>query len=922
MRYFLLAFFCLITFATLAQNTREVSGTVIDSVKQPVIAASIKLTSSQDTLTTLTDANGVFSFRNVKASQFLITVSSLGYRPKNQKFTNNQTDNQISLSPIVIKEQANVLNEVVVSGTLAVTVKEDTVEYKASNYKLKENALAEDMLKKLPGVEVDKDGNVTAQGKAITKVRVNGKDYFGGDVKTATQNLPADIIDKMQVIDDYGDQANLTGIRTGDPERILNIQIRPDKNKGYLARGTVGGGSKERYQASASANYFNNTQQISFLGNLNNTNASLFSIGSSQNRGGRSDAGSSDGINSISSLGLNFRQELNKKVTTYGSYSYFLKDNTVLSNSIQQNIYNDVVINSTINNPSNSLNHNHRFNWNLEYKPDTLNYVKISPFLNYTNNKGLSNPFSTIQRGNQTTTSSGPSISNATTPSFGGNVLLNHRFKKIGRNISVFGNVNVSNNERGQDITNLIVVDQNTSFYRQLQNITNNSTNTGANLSYTEPLSSKSFLEFNYNYNRTNYINNRQTDSVNSAGTAMHSQSLSNDYQYSFTTNKAGINYRFNEKRYNYTLGASIQPSLLRGSSVLNGLPASYQKNGFNFIPVARFSYKFSKTRSFNFSYRGNSSEPTFNQLQPITDKSNTQFWYTGNPNLKSEYNQSVSLRYNNFDAKTGNTVFTNFSANFTNDKIVNNISQVGSAGRVIQEIKYLNTNGYYNVNGFYNFSKPFNEKKYVVSINGSANYINNISFSDVIENRSKNWILSQGLNLQINPMDWLEVNPGVRYSYNANTNDILTKGNTKVSSWSYNLNSKTYFTKTFLAGVDFSKTVNNGYSSLLASNPLILNTYIEKQFFKGNAGQLRLQAYDLFNEGTNIGRSVNGTLITDSYTNKLTRYFMLTFTMKLQKFSGKKPESNNEGERNFRGPAPGGPGSGGSGGGGRERDF
>ncbi|MDB5012792.1 MAG: hypothetical protein JWQ25_994 [Daejeonella sp.] len=913
MKYFLPV---LITFLNLttafAQNGREVSGIITDSTKLSIISATVKLTSPTDTILTSSNVKGEFLFKNVTASSFSITISSLGYRTQSKNYAYSQSSQKIQLDPIILKEQSNVLNEVVVSGSTPVTIKEDTVEYKTSNYKVRENAVAEDVLKKLPGVEVDKDGNVSAQGKAITKVRVNGKDYFGGDVRAATQNLPADIIDKMQIIEDYGDQANLTGIRTGDPERILNIQIRPDKNKGYIIKSVVGGGTRERYQASSSANYFNNSQQISFLGNLNNTNASLLNIAGSGGggRGGRNSGGggSSDGITSVSSIGLNFRQEINKKVTTYGSYSYLFKDNSIESNSIQQNIYNDVIINSTTSNPNSSINNNHRFNWNLEYKPDTINYIKISPTLTYNDYNSLGNPFSIVQRGNQVTNNSGPTISNSSTPNFGGNILLNHRFAKKGRNLSLFGNVNISNNEQDQDITNLIETGGVEVFNRQLQNITNNSRNTGGNISYTEPISKQSFLELSYNYNSTNYDNDRQIDSVNSSGVATHSFLLSNEYNYSFTTNKLGLNYRFQSQRYNYTLGAGVQPSLLKGNSVVGTTPTVYQKSGFNIIPVARFSYKFSRTRSFNFNYRGNSNEPSFTQLQPITDKSNTQFWYTGNPDLKAEFNQNLNVRYNNFDAKTGNTVFANLSTTITNNKIVNNTQQVDASGKIIQEIQYLNTNGYYTVNGSYNFSKPFSERKYVFSLNGSANYNNNVSFSDHIKNLGKNWVLSQGFNVQINPSEWLEVNPGVRYSYNTNTNDILTRGNTKVSTAGFSLNSKTYFLKTWLVGIDFSKTLNSGYSSLLANNPLILNTYLEKQFFKGKTGQLRLQAYDLFNQGTNISRAVNGTLITDSYTNRLTRYFMLTFSMKLQQFAGKKPD-NLEGERREFGGRPNGGG-------------
>lgn len=205
-----------------AQTSRDISGVVKDSTGTGIIAATVKYIAGKDTSFTRTDVDGNFTLKGVKSSTFLLTITSLGYEGINKRFLYKDGETPIKLDPIVLKSMNRLLNEVVISGTPSVTIKEDTVVYRASDYPLRENALAEDLLKRLPGVEVDKDGNVTAQGKSVTRVRINGKDFFGGDVKTATQQLPADILESAQIIDDYGDQANLTGIRNGDPEKILN----------------------------------------------------------------------------------------------------------------------------------------------------------------------------------------------------------------------------------------------------------------------------------------------------------------------------------------------------------------------------------------------------------------------------------------------------------------------------------------------------------------------------------------------------------------------------------------------------------------------------------------------------------------------------------------------------------------------------
>lgn len=946
-RILLLLAIIVTNYAAFSQTSRDVKGVVKDSTGTSVIAATVKYIVGADTMFTRTDIDGAFTLKSVKSSTFLITISSLGYQTLNKRFLYKDGDTPIELEPFVLKAQNRMLNEVVISGTPGVTIKEDTIVYRAADYPLRENALAEDLLKKLPGVEVDKDGNVSAQGKQVTRVRINGKDFFGGDVKTATQQLPADMLESAQIIDDYGDQANLTGIRNGDPEKILNFTIRADKNKGYFARGSVGGGDKERYQANLTANTYNNSEQFSFIGNLNNTNSNVFNFGGGgggfsgggggarvqqvgggggggqrfQGGGGPGGGGGGfqggggfsggDGITSVGSVGLNYRKDYGTKLSSYGNYSYSNRDNDVLSDQFQQNNFQSSLIIMDQLSAKNVINENHRLNWNLEYKPDTVNFIKFSPSFSYSKSEdaGSSNY---LQTQNSIRTSDGTTTYNTASksPNFGANLLLNHRFQKRGRNISLFVNANNSQTDQQDDqLTQYInyAVSGNTNVYRN-QDLydQNKSSNVSANLSYIEPLGKFSGLEFNYNHSTTNYRNERETFDVSPGGASTPNLNLSNDYNYSFSTNRFGANFRVNQQRYNYSFGLSAQPNVLEGNSVVLGVTTPYRNTGFNLIPSARYSYNFSRTRAVNAMYFGRANEPTYIQLQPIPDVTNPQFPVYGNPNLNAEFTHILNFRYNNFNFTSGDVLFFNISGNYTENKIVSNIvrSDVSGVG-LVQETRYLNTDGYYTANAFYNFSKPFKEKKYVFSFNGSANYINNISFTDNIKNRGKNWIFSQGLNMQINPNRNLEFNPGFRYSFNTNTNDAITNNNTKVSTYGFNFNSRVYFLKTLLFGTDLSKTINDGYSSSLAVNPFIINTYLEKQFLKDKSATLRFQAFDLLDENTSVSRQVLGNTITDSQSNRLSRYFMLTFTMRLQKFSGRQPQQQNGPD--FRGPGQGG---------------
>ena len=399
----------------------QVKGRVQDSatnkpLDRAVVGLIVKSTPG-DTSYLITNEKGEFTFETVPNSAFSILVTNVGYRPVAKYIPINQPQKTINLGNIILANTTKVLGEVVVESA-PITIKEDTIEYRADAFKVKENAVVEDLLKKLPGVTVDKDGNIMAQGKNVTKVKVNGKDFFGGDPKTATRELPANIVDKVQVIDDYGDQATVSGIKDGDPEKVINLQLKKDKNQGYFGRVTAGIGDQERYQASFNGNYFNNNQQISLFSSSNNTNQSLFNFGGANGGMGRgmgnimkmgqgivNDMGgagsimnalnngdqgflqngsSNDGITTTHSVGINYRDQWSKKVSVYGSYSYSHRNNGGFKILSQQNLNTNLL--NDQNSDFTNLSENHRVYFNVEDNLDSFNYIKISPNLTYNAN--------------------------------------------------------------------------------------------------------------------------------------------------------------------------------------------------------------------------------------------------------------------------------------------------------------------------------------------------------------------------------------------------------------------------------------------------------------------------------------------------------------------------------------------------------
>ncbi|MEI8059247.1 MAG: outer membrane beta-barrel protein, partial [Ferruginibacter sp.] len=744
----------------------QVKGTVIDSSNnKPIDKAVIGLVIKEkptDTTYTFTNQKGEFSFDIVPASNFSVIITNSGFGPVAKFIPIKQSEKTINIGTVIIAPRGKLLDELVVRSA-PIIIKEDTVEYRADAFKVKEGAVVEDLLKKLPGVEVDKDGNIKAQGKSITRVKVNGKDFFGGDVKTATKELPSNMVDKIQIIDDYGDQATVSGIKDGEPDKVMNIVTKKDMNKGFFGRATVGGGTEDRYQGSFNGNYFNNDQQISLVANSNNTNASLFNFGGGGNRGmssmmtsgmgmvsdmgGVSNArsmvqsgdisqfgGNNGGITSTNSFGTNFRDQWGKKVSVYGSYSYSHRNTGQIQSTSSQNFFQS---NSFINNQdqnSISIGDSHRGTFNLEYQIDSFNYLKITPNISYSKSDGNSySVFNYNQSGlGKTSDGSNKNISGSTSPNLGLNLLYNHKFRKRGRNFSASGNFGNSQSNSDQDIINLsyqyvapLIGSRNTFQYiDQL----NDNHNYGVRFTYSEPINKYRSLDFSASRNLSYSRNDKKTYNVDSLTQAKTMNGfLSNDYENNFYNNRIGVSLRTTMKKYNYTLGISIQPVDLQGKSLTKD--SAYKSiTRVNIFPVARMVYNFSRTKSINMNYSGNANQPSFSQLQPVIDQSNQQSIVAGNPSLKPSINHNINLSYNNFNFITGKVLFTNFTFSTIQNQIINKTSRLNSGGGSIAIPE--NVNGFFNLLGFYTYSKPYKNRKYVITLNGSANFNHNINLT------------------------------------------------------------------------------------------------------------------------------------------------------------------------------------------------
>ncbi len=892
---------------------REVSGIVKDTSDNTILGATILLMSKKDTLSTATNADGVFVLKNVKLATFVLTITELGYTKTVRKYLENDQIKHVVLDPIIIKPQTNMLKTVVINGTPSITYKTDTVEYKASDYKVRENATVDELLSKMEGMEVGSDGSLTHQGQQVTKARLNGKDYAGGNVAQAIQNLPADIVEKVQIVDDYGDEAARTGVKDGTPQKVLNITTRADRSVGNIGRLTAGEGNDDRYSDKLFLQRINGNQQISVIGSFTNTVNGVASTGinSAANGtfGSQSSGGGSGGTTKNFSPTISYTDQLSKKIQITTSYSYVNNNVNSINNSTGQQYSTLGTTYFTSNSVADNISTTHKFNFDIIYDIDSANYLRISQptggsMFSFTGSNNA-NSSQNYQTGVIHQTSLGNTTSNNTAPSYGANVFYQHLFEKKRRNISlqltyIYTNSQQTNTQDNhilyyQDSVSTMTPFLDSLVHRVIQrgSLTKNYR---ASLTYVDPLSPTSQLEFNSQYIRRDYSNNAYTDNVIDSlnNLQVPIDSLTNIYHYSFTEGRISLNYRVNQTKYNLSIGATVIPTLLEGER--QNVVTPIRQSDFNLIPIFRYQYVWSPQERFTINYSGTPTEPTFNEIQPYTDLTNPQNPVIGNPNLKPSFTNTINLQYNNYIADKQFNVSANIATSFINNQVVDNnvlvpvfvrkANDSTAAKSYITDTRFVNLSGAYNINGNYNVAKQFDDRKYNLELNGNVTYGYNVSMTNSVENYSRTWSYNERFGPKMDPNDWLEVNPYVSYSVTKSTNTLSTY-NTDTKTLALSLAGRVYVVPTLLFGYTASKNYVTGISDNLTKNPFVINAYLEQEFFKKHNGILSIQGFDLLHQNNFVNRVITPTGFTDTKTNALSRYVMVSFRLILQKWTG-----------------------------------
>lgn len=844
-----------------------------------------------------TKENGLFEIRSTAKDEVLLQVTYVGY----EKFLRFivLTGGDQNLGVITLDSASRELDELVVKGErAAVEIKKDTIEYNAGSFKVQENAMAEDLLKRMPGMEVDRDGSVTSQGKSVTRVLVEGKEFFGRDPKMATKNIPANAIDKVQVFDKKSDRAEFTGIDDGEEETTINFVLREDKKNlgfGRVSAGVGADANKDaRYNLAATYSTFKNGNQLSFVGNANNVNQMNFSnadfsmIGVGRGMGGVSFGGGGMG-NSRSGLmrnlsgGINFNNKLNPKAEINGSYSYTNTNTYLTREGTSQSVIGSLETAGNSKSEQDSDSEMHRLNVTLNSKMNARNSLRWTNRVDFRNNgsSSISENEEYLKNTNQLRNSTNRmNSSEGSSIGFTSQALYQKAFAKKGRTFTTnltFGLNNSDSDGRLVSKNGLFDSGSNSIVYTDLNQVNNQISNRlslGAEVSYTEPLSRTNFLEFNYSFQKVNNDLDKKVFNVAETGNTLDSL-LSNKYKNDYFYNRAGISYRVNFEKWNGNIGAAIQDSRLEGNLILRNELIS--KRFTNPVFNGRMRYSFTNSRSMDLTYNTNISEPSMTQLSPVPDNSNPLNIYVGNPDLKPQYAQRLNLNFRDFNQLKFTSFFVTVGVNYNTDNITDSVTYNNETlARTRKPINYGNNLGF---NGVANYgfrvraiSTRFNISSVAV-VSRSQTLINNI------DNITNSFTNTNTVRADISPVDNFNLGVSARVSFNNTTYSQNTQLNPNYVNQGYtgDLDWRIPKAVNFTSSMDYS-VYRYATSDVVQRVPL-WNAAVYRTVFKNKRGEIRLSINDILGKNRVISQSASGNTFSEQSTNALGRYFLATFT-------------------------------------------
>lgn len=909
-----------------AQNA-SVKGIIYDTInKQNLVNSSVSVLRQNDSVLykfTRSKSKGYFELTNLQPGKYIILATYPLYADYMDAFE-IKDGNGVDLGTIKMILKANLLNDVIVRSKIsAIKINGDTTEFKADSFKVREGASVEELLKKLPGIQVDKDGKITAMGEKVNKVYVDGEEFFGDDPTIATKNLQADAVDKVQVFDKKSDQATFTGIDDGQREKAINLKLKDDKKKGYFGKVDLGGGLNDRWNNSLMLNSFRAKRKLSAYGVMSSTGKTgldwrendQYGSGSGgfefdEDNGFFFSQGENDDLNSSSyygeglpkswAAGLNYSNKFNdEKQLLNGSYRY----NKLNTEGSGYNMTQQITANNTFttNESGNTFSSKERnsLNGTFEWNIDSSTSLKIK------GNGYIGNSINQSYNKSQTTNASGELTNGQerTYNSKGDNsnlvasALFRHKFKKVGQSFS--WNIEQKRNENNSD--GYLYADVKTlngdgtiltSLTDQQKNNSSTTSTINSKMIFTQPLSKKVFAEINYAFGKSG--NEAELLAYNKDASGKYtdlSDTFSNHYKYDVLNNSGGLFFKFNGKKTVISAGSDIAFANWKQQDLFRN--TEYTRDFTNFFPRANFSYKFKASSRININYSGRTQQPTLQQIQPIPDNSNPLYITVGNPDLKQQFNHNFFVNFNSFKvlSQRGFFVYSNFM--LQQNAIVTNTRISDTSGRTINQ--YINADGNYNYyfggNMFIKLKKL--DANFDMGINANGSKFK--SFVNGVENVTITNAPGFSFGLGKNKEKKYDFYMRAGFNYSFSTLQVEEKTNSNYYTITVDANYTLQLPKKFEVNTDLNANIRQKTEQFTTNNNVFLwNAYLGRKFLKNDKGLLKIVVHDILNQNIGYSRNVMANQISERNYQTITRYFLLSFVWNFTKTPGGAPAPQN----------------------------
>ncbi len=927
----------LCTTATLiSTHAAIVKGLVQDADGQPLPGVAIQLISLPDSLRTgylMTGVDGNFNFKDLKPGKYRFLAEMTGMDNIDKDIEIKQADQTLELGTLKLTDNAIMLKEAVVTGVrAAVVAKQDTIEFNADSYHTAPNGTVNDLLKKLPGVEIGSDGSITSNGKTIKKILVDGKEFFGEDTQMATKNLPSNMVNKIQVVDRKSDLARLTGIDDGEEETVINLTVKKEMNNGWFGNVTAGYGTDDRYQGNFVVNRFSNGNQITITGDANNINDNR---STDMGRGRFRDFGGGNGINKTQLLGINFNVGKEEIIRVGGNVSYNHTDRLSTRRTATQYLYPDYVNYQDAYSKNRDRGHNISSDFRIQWNINENNVIDFRPNFSMNFRNAYSNSNSMLREGaedgNPINSNLNKQTNKGTSINTGGDFIYNHKFASHpGRSFSVRANYRFSDTRQKSttwsDIEYFLKQDDSEELYRYLDNRSWSNYAEGR-VTWQEPLgdvSKGNFLNFAYNikyqwnnadkltYNiplpeDTENFTPEEFSSVPPG--AELSDQLSNSFRNKFFTQELQVGYKKVAKKYNLDAGVLFSPSSLESEDLIMSERNVPQRWVWNVSPYARFRYRFDQQSSLRANYRARTSQPSVSQLQPVADVSDPLNIIIGNPDLKPTFTQSIQLHFNNYKQETQQAIFTMLNASYALNTVVSKtITNKETGGRTTT---YGNVNGNLNLMGMFMLNRPFTNRKWRFNVRMFGRYSTAPGYINGEYNRTNSLSLSPTAGLTFS-CDVFQMTVNPNYSFGQTSNTLPGQKDRDTHSYGFTSDASLYLPFGLQINTDIAFSNSTGYSQGFDSKQWLWNAQISYSVLSDKSLTFSARAYDILGQKKNISRSIGANTIVDSEFNDLTRYVMfgITYTFNTLKKKGKGPDGETDmWNHNGRpmGPPPGG---------------